>query len=107
MSTAATPTGCVFSADRAVSTLAAQRIRHASTGPSDRGECIGVILMNRPARGDMGGRHIPAVCGRCVPALRSPAMRIQFCGADRTVTGSCHLVEVNGLRLLLDCGMYQ
>jgi metallo-beta-lactamase family protein len=34
-------------------------------------------------------------------------MRIQFCGADRTVTGSCHLLEVNGLRLLLDCGMYQ
>lgn len=34
-------------------------------------------------------------------------MRIQFCGADRTVTGSCHLLEVNGLRLILDLGMYQ
>jgi len=34
-------------------------------------------------------------------------MRIQFCGADRTVTGSCHLLEINGLRILLDCGMYQ
>ena len=34
-------------------------------------------------------------------------MRLQFFGADRTVTGSCHLLEVNGLRLLLDCGMYQ
>jgi metallo-beta-lactamase family protein len=34
-------------------------------------------------------------------------MRIQFCGADRTVTGSCHLVEVNGLKILLDLGMYQ
>jgi metallo-beta-lactamase family protein len=34
-------------------------------------------------------------------------MRIQFCGANRTVTGSCHLVEVNGLRLFLDMGMYQ
>src|SRR5438477_13106648 len=34
-------------------------------------------------------------------------MRIQFCGADRTVTGSCHLIEINGARVLLDCGMYQ
>jgi metallo-beta-lactamase family protein len=34
-------------------------------------------------------------------------MRIQFCGADRTVTGSSHLLEINGLRILLDCGMYQ
>jgi metallo-beta-lactamase family protein len=34
-------------------------------------------------------------------------MRIQFCGADRTVTGSCHLIEVNGLRILLDFGLYQ
>jgi metallo-beta-lactamase family protein len=34
-------------------------------------------------------------------------MRIQFCGADRTVTGSSHLVEVNGLRIFLDMGMYQ
>src|SRR3954469_25141976 len=34
-------------------------------------------------------------------------MRIQFCGADRTVTGSCHLVEVAGMRILLDLGMYQ
>jgi metallo-beta-lactamase family protein len=34
-------------------------------------------------------------------------MRIQFCGANRTVTGSCHLIEVNGLRLFLDMGMYQ
>src|SRR5437588_8627620 len=34
-------------------------------------------------------------------------MRIQFCGADRTVTGSCHLLEINGLRIFLDFGMYQ
>src|SRR3954451_14438777 len=34
-------------------------------------------------------------------------MRIQFCGADRTVTGSCHLLEINGLRILLDLGLYQ
>src|ERR1043165_5958937 len=34
-------------------------------------------------------------------------MLLRFFGADRTVTGSCHLVEANGLRLMLDFGMYQ
>src|SRR5215207_10540703 len=34
-------------------------------------------------------------------------MRLTFNGAARTVTGSQHLIEVNGQRILLDCGMYQ
>lgn len=34
-------------------------------------------------------------------------MRINFHGAARTVTGSQHLLEINGHRLLLDCGLYQ
>jgi metallo-beta-lactamase family protein len=34
-------------------------------------------------------------------------MKLTFHGAVRTVTGSQHLVEVNGLRILLDCGLYQ
>ena len=34
-------------------------------------------------------------------------MKISFHGADRGVTGSCHLVECAGLRVLIDCGLYQ
>ncbi|MCA9504357.1 MAG: MBL fold metallo-hydrolase [Myxococcales bacterium] len=34
-------------------------------------------------------------------------MKIGFHGADRGVTGSCHLVECAGTRLLVDCGLYQ
>ena len=34
-------------------------------------------------------------------------MRLSFHGADRGVTGSCHLVECAGRRVLIDCGLYQ
>ncbi len=34
-------------------------------------------------------------------------MRITFHGAARTVTGSRHLLEINGRRILLECGLYQ
>lgn len=34
-------------------------------------------------------------------------MEIEFLGAVRNVTGSMHLVHVNGTRLLLECGLFQ
>ncbi len=34
-------------------------------------------------------------------------MRITFQGAAHTVTGSQHLLEVNGKKILLDCGLFQ
>ena len=34
-------------------------------------------------------------------------MRLNFHGAAQTVTGSMHLLEVNGKMLLLECGLYQ
>ena len=34
-------------------------------------------------------------------------MRLQFIGAAREVTGSAHLVQVNGRTILFDCGLFQ
>jgi len=34
-------------------------------------------------------------------------MKLSFHGADRGVTGSCHLVECAGKRVLIDCGLLQ
>lgn len=34
-------------------------------------------------------------------------MKLTFHGAAQTVTGSRHLLDINGHRLLLDCGLYQ
>jgi metallo-beta-lactamase family protein len=34
-------------------------------------------------------------------------LKLSFHGADRGVTGSCHLVECADRRILIDCGLYQ
>jgi metallo-beta-lactamase family protein len=38
---------------------------------------------------------------------RTGSMQIHFLGAADTVTGSKHLVDAGGTRILLDCGMFQ
>src|SRR3972149_3833926 len=45
--------------------------------------------------------------GRGGLGFKRAAMRVTPYGAVRTVTGSMHLVETGGLRLLLDCGLFQ
>jgi len=34
-------------------------------------------------------------------------MKIRFCGGAQTVTGSQHLLMINGKRILLECGLFQ
>jgi metallo-beta-lactamase family protein len=34
-------------------------------------------------------------------------MKLVFLGAARQVTGSCYALEANGLKILVDCGLYQ
>jgi metallo-beta-lactamase family protein len=34
-------------------------------------------------------------------------LKLSFHGADRGVTGSCHLVEAAGRSVLIDCGLFQ
>ena len=34
-------------------------------------------------------------------------MKLTFFGAAKAVTGSCHCLEVNGKKILIDCGLQQ
>jgi metallo-beta-lactamase family protein len=34
-------------------------------------------------------------------------MKLSFHGADQDVTGSCHLLDAGGMRILIDCGLFQ
>jgi metallo-beta-lactamase family protein len=41
------------------------------------------------------------------PATSAAAPCVTFWGAAQTVTGSMHLLQVNGRKILLDCGLFQ
>ncbi|MCJ7692381.1 MAG: MBL fold metallo-hydrolase, partial [Sedimentisphaerales bacterium] len=34
-------------------------------------------------------------------------IKLKFLGAAQNVTGSRHLLEANGIKILIDCGLYQ
>ena len=34
-------------------------------------------------------------------------MELEFYGATGRITGSCHILRINGSRILLDCGLVQ
>src|SRR4029078_9219183 len=62
----------------------------------------------RPGRGDRSvGTHgrLTHAAGRRASNARMP--KLTFHGAARTVTGSKHLLEVDGRRILVDCGQFQ
>lgn len=39
--------------------------------------------------------------------MKEKAVHIKFLGANQQITGSCYFLEVGGLKLLIDCGLYQ
>jgi len=39
--------------------------------------------------------------------LTEESLKLSFHGADRGVTGSCHMIECAGKTILIDCGFYQ
>lgn len=45
--------------------------------------------------------------GRVFPEIRMADATLQFLGAAGTVTGSRYLLEANGRRILVDCGLFQ
>ena len=81
----------------------ARRARHAAI----RGETSWAPIV---AHGLL--RHVSAGSGdgvnrRARGCASLPRMKIHFLGAADTVTGSRHLVELDGQTILLDCGLFQ
>src|SRR5438309_6983122 len=60
-----------------------------------------------PFRGRSLSPTAPAAVRIRGMATHHAGARVTFWGAAHTVTGSMHLLEVNGRKLLLDCGLFQ
>jgi metallo-beta-lactamase family protein len=72
----------------------------AGPGGGPRNAQKGLSL--RPAFQYYGEKLRPSLDAR-----RTTMLNLTFFGAAQTTTGSMHLLEANGKRILLDCGLYQ
>src|SRR3954462_10554631 len=55
----------------------------------------------------MSASSAEAAASLILMALANPRLSLTFLGAAGTVTGSKHLLEVDGRRILVDCGLFQ
>ena len=82
--------------------------------PDGHGGPAGPTLTRRGAdvasaycRGEPGTRRLTEQASDILWGVPNPSISLTFLGAAGTVTGSKHLLEVDGRRLLVDCGLFQ
>ncbi len=52
-------------------------------------------------------RHRHSWSSRATDKNEEDSIKIRFLGAARQVTGSCYFIQAEGLRILVDCGLFQ
>ena len=84
----------------------ADRSRPARSAGSGQGLTTRTLARVSPARPSLAYRPDARLATRpAAPAAKG--CRIRFAGAAGAVTGSMHMLEAGGKRLLIDCGMKQ